>query len=157
VSLGVIMKGSSQESLLTLRKEPKNGLEQLWMKTYGVSPPAGMRRGLLITFLAYRIQEQEFGSLSPQSRNRLRQLVHGLEKSDSKTFSMPPIKPGTRLVRRWGDQVHLVNVLTNGFEYRGLRYQSLSAVARLITGTQWSGPLFFGWAGKSDRKSKGAA
>jgi hypothetical protein len=31
-----------------------------------------------------------------------------------------------------------------GFEYKGERYKSLSEIARLITGTRWSGPLFFG-------------
>jgi hypothetical protein len=35
-------------------------------------------------------------------------------------------------------------------EYRGTRYRSLSEVARLITGTRWSGPLFFG--GKKTRQ-----
>ena len=37
-----------------------------------------------------------------------------------------------------------MNVETNGYEYQGARYQSLSEIARLITGTRWSGPLFFG-------------
>jgi hypothetical protein len=37
-----------------------------------------------------------------------------------------------------------VNVEDNGYEYHGARYQSLSEIARLITGTRWSGPLFFG-------------
>ena len=32
----------------------------------------------------------------------------------------------------------------NFYEYQGARYQSLSEIARLITGTRWSGPLFFG-------------
>jgi hypothetical protein len=64
--------------------------------------------------------------------------------SDAAVSSIPSIKPGTRLVRQWGDQVHLVNVENNGYEYHGARYQSLSEIARLITGTHWSGPLFFG-------------
>jgi Protein of unknown function (DUF2924) len=51
---------------------------------------------------------------------------------------------GTRLVREWRDEVHLVNVQPNGYEYKGGRYKSLSQIARLITGTRWSGPLFFG-------------
>jgi hypothetical protein len=58
--------------------------------------------------------------------------------------SIPGLKPGTRLVRQWRDQVHLVNVEADGYEYQGARYQSLSEIARLITGTRWSGPLFFG-------------
>jgi len=64
--------------------------------------------------------------------------------SDAAVSSIPSIKPGTRLVRQWGDQVHLVNVESNGYEYQGARYKSLSEIARLITGTHSSGPLFFG-------------
>ena len=33
---------------------------------------------------------------------------------------------------------------TIAYEHQGRRYRSLSALARAITGTQWSGPLFFG-------------
>jgi hypothetical protein len=32
----------------------------------------------------------------------------------------------------------------DGFDYCGARYASLSRIAREITGTRWSGPLFFG-------------
>ena len=32
----------------------------------------------------------------------------------------------------------------DGFDYKGERYRSLSEIARMITGTRWSGPLFFG-------------
>jgi hypothetical protein len=35
-------------------------------------------------------------------------------------------------------------VVESGYSFRGQRYRSLSAVARLITGSRWSGPLFFG-------------
>ena len=37
-----------------------------------------------------------------------------------------------------------VLVLDDGFSWQGTEYRSLSAVARKITGTAWSGPLFFG-------------
>jgi len=30
------------------------------------------------------------------------------------------------------------------FEYEGLTFKSLTAVARHITGQHWSGPMFFG-------------
>ena len=39
---------------------------------------------------------------------------------------------------------HRVTVLADGFEYNGERHQTLSKVAKLITGTQWNGHLFFG-------------
>jgi len=34
--------------------------------------------------------------------------------------------------------------LDEEFEYRGMIYSSLSEIARIITGTRWSGPVFFG-------------
>lgn len=58
------------------------------------------------------------------------------------------IKPGTRLVRQWKEQVHVVEVEAEGYAYRGSRYENLSEIARLITGTRWPGPLFFGLRSK---------
>jgi hypothetical protein len=46
--------------------------------------------------------------------------------------------------RRWRGVTHEVMVIDGGYEHQGKRYRSLSAIARAITGTQWSGPLFFG-------------
>jgi hypothetical protein len=54
------------------------------------------------------------------------------------------VRPGAVLVREWHGIHHQVNVLEKGFQFRGKRYRSLSEVAREITGTRWSGPLFFG-------------
>jgi hypothetical protein len=39
---------------------------------------------------------------------------------------------------------HRVTVLADGFQYNGERHQSLSKIAKKITGTQWNGHLFFG-------------
>jgi hypothetical protein len=54
------------------------------------------------------------------------------------------MKPGLRLVREWRGETHTVLVLEDGFEWNGNRRRSLSAIAREITGTHWSGPRFFG-------------
>lgn len=54
------------------------------------------------------------------------------------------MKPGSRLVREWRGKTHDVLVLEDGFEWNGERRRSLSAIAREITGTHWSGPRFFG-------------
>lgn len=58
------------------------------------------------------------------------------------------IKPGTRLVREWNGDTHIVLVHADGVEWRGTRYRSLSVVAREITGAHWSGPRFFGLTSK---------
>ena len=51
---------------------------------------------------------------------------------------------GMRLIRQWREQRHEVTVLERGFAYRGHHYGSLSAIARVISGTHCSGPRFFG-------------
>ena len=55
--------------------------------------------------------------------------------------------PGSQLVREWQGEMHVVDVVDGGYRWQGERYASLSAVAREITGTRWSGPRFFGLAG----------
>ena len=65
-----------------------------------------------------------------RSGRRARQEVHLLE--------------GTKLLREWRGRSHEVTVIDGGYEHQGKRYRGLSAVARAITGAQWSGPLFFG-------------
>ncbi len=53
-------------------------------------------------------------------------------------------KTGSRLERLWQSERHQVEVVADGFEWRGGRYKSLSQVARAITGVRWNGPRFFG-------------
>jgi hypothetical protein len=54
------------------------------------------------------------------------------------------LRSGARLLREWRGVTHEVLVAGEGFLYAGKTYKSLSAIARAITGTHWSGPLFFG-------------
>ena len=57
--------------------------------------------------------------------------------------------PGTVLKREWNGQNHRVTVLDNGFCWEGRSYDSLSKIARAITGTKWNGPRFFGLRDKA--------
>ena len=70
-------------------------------------------------------------------------VSNGLRRAASSSASAS-LSPGTRLLREWQGQTHHVTVLPSGFEYDGKVFRSLTAIARLITGTAWSGPLFFG-------------
>src|SRR5262249_47583894 len=57
-------------------------------------------------------------------------------------------------------QRHTVTVVCNGFDWQGATYPSLSAIARAITGTAWSGPRFFALArgnGALARRNKNAS
>ena len=122
----------------------RDALSRLWQQMFQASPPLQLRRLLMVRILAYRIQEQAFRGLSPSARQRLRQIARAVEKDPAEVTAAPAFKPGTRLLRQWRDQTHVVTVTEKGYEYQGSRYQSLSEIARLITGTRWSGPLFFG-------------
>jgi hypothetical protein len=135
------------EHVASMQKLDKPALLQIWKELFKTPPPIKLRRQLMIPMLAYRLQEQAFGSLRPNTRGRLRQSARALEakaNANAANPAVPTLKPGTRLVRQWRDQVHLVNVENNAYEYQGIRYQSLSQIARQITGTRWSGPAFFG-------------
>ena len=74
-------------------------------------------------------------------------LPIGSSKSPSLGISPRPVQPllaGARLFRQWNGRQHFVEVTDDGFVFEGKTYRSLSAIARSITGTQWSGPRFFG-------------
>jgi hypothetical protein len=123
---------------------------------YGRPPPACSRRQFLVRGLAHRLQENALGGLAPAQRRHLADLAARLKGDPGTTLSLPlRIKPGTRLIRAWRGERHQVTVLEHGFEYRGERHGSLSAIARAITGTCWSGPAFFGL--KSRRHGNGKA
>jgi hypothetical protein len=147
------MPDSVETQLKNLPNLSRDDLAQLWQTLFHSVPDPKIRRPSIIRFLAYRIQEQAYGPLSASGERRLRQLEGAIGNSSLKTSSIRMIQPGTRLVREWQNQVHLVNVEAKGYEYRGARYHSLSEIARLITGTRWSGPLFFGLKSQQDNQT----
>src|ERR1019366_2449078 len=113
------------------------GLKSRWRAWYDTEPPARISRELLTSAIAYRLQEREFVGLAPATRR----LLEGVDADRSSRRLVPP---GALLIREWRGAAHQVTVHDDGVGYRGKRYGSLSEVARLITGTRWSGPLFFG-------------
>lgn len=120
-------------------------LQESWRSLLCEEPPPCRSRDIFRRILAWRIQQRALGGFSPETRRRLKQLSHRLDRNPSHLpSSNPSLKPGTVLVREWKGVLHRVQVLQEGFEYAGERYTSLSEVARKIAGTRWSGPLFFG-------------
>jgi hypothetical protein len=140
------MKSNISQQIVKLPSLSRQQLLDLWRKVYRRAAPSGIRRELIVPFLAYRMQEKVHGEPSRCSRAELRRIVRNLEKSggSNESRSGPRIKSGTRLLRQWRGETHEVEVSKLGFEYRGTTYRSLSEIARNITGTRWSGPAFFG-------------
>jgi hypothetical protein len=120
-------------------------LRALWRAKFKSEPPKAFGPDLLRRSLAYRIQEKAYGGLDPATRRVLNQLVAQYLKAPTGKIVMPRrVKPGAILVREWKGERHHVTVLEDGFAYQGKTHDSLSEIARLITGTRWNGPRFFG-------------
>ena len=133
------------EAVAELETMSKDELRQRWKANIKAAPPPRASREFLERSLAYRIQEQALGRLPPRVRKQLDRLTREFERDPG--FAPAPtqtVKPGTRLVREWKGEVHEIEILEKGYSWQGVRYGSLSKVAREITGTRWSGPAFFG-------------
>lgn len=129
----------------TLPSLPIKELWALWDR-YFPRRPGKPNRDYLESRIAYKIQEAAFGGLSPDTRRQLANIGIRHSKIKQRRQSRDiQLAPGTVLVREWQARDHRVTVTAAGaYEYQGRCFKSLSAVARHITGTPWSGPLFFG-------------
>ena len=118
-------------------------IKKLWQELFD-EPAPKKKRDYLIPRLAWRIQELAYGGLTDAAQERINRLMRSKEpiKPSSNRIRRPAI--GTKLIREYQGVQHHVTVARNGFEYQNRTYRSLSHVAREITGTRWSGPLFFG-------------
>ncbi|WP_422028814.1 DUF2924 domain-containing protein [Roseovarius sp.] len=140
--------------LAALKTTPTPALKQQWRELFGGEPPP-FNRQYLESRLAYRIQELAYGGFKPATVRKLEKLGKQLDGGDRKKSGMRadrerPIN-GTRLIREWQGVEHVVTVTTDGFEWQGRPYKSLSAIARAITGTRWNGWVFFGLRNRGAR------
>ena len=134
-----------REALSGLRELDLGELRQQWRILYKTEASPYLSHELLVRAVAYRMQEAALGGLRPQQQRQLRQVAQQLNQTaEIRRRARLELKSGTRLVREWRSRTYEVLVLDDGFSWQGTSYRSLSALARTITGTAWSGPLFFG-------------
>ena len=115
----------------------------------GTAPRVPLR--VLQRLYAQLLQEQAFGRLSADALNELTAVAAKAGKS--KAPDPPPprqlmLTAGTRLVREWNGRTISVDVQGESYVWNEQHYGSLSEIARAVTGTRWSGPRFFGVAGR---------
>lgn len=130
-------------SIAAIETMPLADLQTAWERYFGSASPS-LSPDLLRRGLAYRLQEKKLGRLDRRTATYLAQ--YGSENIPPIPMPVigPKLSPGTRLIRDWHGVGHSVTVLDDGFEYEGKNWKSLTAIARHITGTKWSGPRFFG-------------
>lgn len=132
-------------------------LEAAWQAAFGRPLSPMMRRPLAALLLRFHAQETAHGGLSPEVEAYLASLLpkHRGRGPQSAPAPARRLKPGTRLLRAWRGKTYTITVADPGFLYEGKTYGSLSVIAREITGTPWSGPVFFGL--KKAKTAEGAA
>ena len=122
---------------------------EMWIKLTGQSPVARLSTRFLRRALIFELQCKELGGHAASVRRVLKANTKSDGVKKAAASSPTALAAGTQLVREWNGRVYRVNVAQEGFGMDGRPYASLSAVAKQITGAQWSGPRFFGLNGKS--------
>ncbi len=148
-----------------LQSNPPADLEDLdretlkaeWEKSFGSSPPLYLSLGLMRTAIGYERQCRTLGGLSPATRRALASALAvgaGQTGRAGRAVAPPPVaSSGALLVREWNGRTYRVEVLAEGYRFDGRTWPSLTAIARRITGTNWSGPRFFGLTPKRRMKT----
>lgn len=127
----------SSSAIAELEKMDLTELRQAWTCLIGTPNPR-VSAPILRLAMAFDLQAREAGGLSSASIRRLETLA-------SQGRMSVPVQPGMRLVREWKGALHVVTVDEGGnLNWKARKWDSLSEVARAITGTRWSGPAFFG-------------
>ena len=133
-------------------------LKMRWRSLYGSEAPARFSRDLLMRAVAYRMQERALGGLKPATQRLFQRVAAAAHaRRPLKLAPLRTLEPGAVLIREWNGVKYKVAVVEDGFSFRGQHYRSLSAVARRITGSQWSGPLFFGQKHRTKTESGNGA
>jgi len=112
-----------------------------WQETFGSPPPRYLSVGFMQKALAYEAQCKSSGGLPAATRRALKQVASG---KSVQSINAGRISPGAHLVREWNGRTYQVEVVDDGYKMDGKAWPSLSAIAKHITGTTWSGPRFFG-------------
>ena len=118
--------------------------------------------------IAWRIQANAEGGLTERARRRSEELANDADMRVRRPSERPApspastttkakvdfggrageLMPGTVLTRPYKGRTITVTVRDDGFEFEGDVYRSLSAVAKVITGSHWNGNYFFGLKGR---------
>jgi hypothetical protein len=137
-----------EAELVGLKELTLDDLRRRWRRQIGRQAPPHLPKFLLLRMLAYRMQADVYGDLDRDSQKLLGEIARSLKAGEFAGGSgktVPPVKrrllkPGTILVREHDGALHRVVVMEKGFAWNGISYDSLSAIAKSITGTSWNGP-----------------
>ena len=122
--------------LALLESMSRAELRVAWSREVRTTPP-NVSAGLLRLAVAHHLQSKVMGGITKAMDRELREIAD--------EGAAERVKRGTRFVREWRGKLHVVTVSDDGcYRWQDRDWNSLSEIARTITGTRWSGPAFFG-------------
>ncbi len=148
------MNAKLSEAIAALAKLSGPALRARYAELFGDATRVG-NRAWLVRRIAWRLQSQAEGGLSERARRRAAELANEADLRLNPPPATAPVAlslhrgdprlpaPGQVLTRPYKGRQIQVTVRERGFEYEGVVYPSLSAVAKAITGSHCSGYLFF--------------
>jgi len=138
-------------TLQVLSVMDRAALGSLWNETFKQPPPPSTSQDMMRLIIGWEIQAKTSRADVKALKTAIKRLPSKASSVDQSKDSMAlTAKPritlshGTRLSREWQGRTYIVDVLDKGFAYQGKLFSSLSPIAKAITGTHRSGPLFFG-------------
>ena len=129
-----------------LPKLPFLEIKALWRKLFGGDAPT-CNRPFIERRIAYKLQEIEFRKVDPNLLERNNRKIAALVATGKLNKRDRDFRPpaGTMLTREYQGREYRVIATADGqYEFERRAYPSLSMIAREITGSRWSGPVFFG-------------
>jgi hypothetical protein len=149
------MNSDDHPALCALRHMNSSALVAEWTRLLGGPPPLTSCREFLLYTLAWHQQAEQHGGLSLATQRQLQAVMtEPPEGRVRRGGSVPRLPPGTELRKTWQGHTYTVTVGAKGYEFQGQTYASLSEIARLMTGTRWNGPAFFGLRKPPSQKSR---
>lgn len=139
-----LQKDNIQDHINYLKSANSIELRRIYIEYFGKDGFLDVKRpdDLFRQRIAHFIQSKFCSQLSAKHHNQIKRLSSNEKKNFKDKYQL---KVGTILTRKWKGHEHNVLVVEKDkFEYNNNIYNSLSAIAKIITGHERSGPSFFG-------------
>jgi hypothetical protein len=149
------------KDIAALKNMTVTELRARYAQVFGEETRSGHKE-FLVKRVTWRLQSLAEGDLTERARARAAELARDADirttaprptvtDSPDRTrvaeLRISPDKrvpmPGAQITRQYKGRDVTVMVLPNGFEFDGEVYRSLTAIAKVVTGTHWNGYHFF--------------
>jgi hypothetical protein len=155
------MSENITDQITSLKDQTLETLQSRYKEVFATDKILSTNKVFLWRRIAYRLQEQEYGELPQEVKDRIESLIQQYDPVNNKALrptvtsagkevvALPSMRdkrlpiPGTVIHKRYKGQDIQVRVMEKGFEYNKKYYKTLSAISEEITGAHWNGYSFF--------------